>query len=454
MTPFESPSRDDLVAQLHSLLEHQDIDGALALIQREHPSDIANLLEALDEKHRVALFARLHPESAAEVLDEISTEATRELVEAIPDENIADLLEAMPVDDAAELLSDLTDERAVEILSLVEPAEAAEIGTLLAFPEETAGRLMDSNVARVMADWTLEQTLDHLRTRDPDAEMLAYLYVTDDDGHLVGVLPLRDLVTHGPALKVRDVMDENVIAVRVDTDQEEAARLVSQYDFFAIPVVDFEGRLAGVITHDDVVDILSEEFTEDIQRLGGSQPLEDEYLVTPVRTVFQKRVGWLLVLFLTEMLTGTVMRFYEGELAAEVALMFFIPLLIGTGGNSGSQTTSTIVRAIALGEVQMRDAWRLLWHESRAGLMLGLVMAVVGFFRALLWHTGTPLALTVALALFCIVLWANIIGSLLPVLAERFRIDPAVISGPVMSTLIDATGLVIYFSLARSIIGL
>lgn len=452
MTPFEYPTRAELAAQIQTLLDNQDTKGAFALLQQEHPSDIADMLEELDEQHRVALFALLPSDLAAEVLDEISTEATRELVEAIPDESIADLLEEMPVDDAAELLSDLSDDRADDILSLVQPSEAAEIGTLLAYPEETAGRLMNTEVVRLREEWTVEQTLAFLRTVDPEAELLAYLYVTDDKDRLVGVLPLHTLVTKSPEGRIADLINRDPISVRVDTDQEEAAQMVSQYDFFALPVVGFEGELLGVITHDDVVDILEEEFTEDVHLQGGSQPLEDEYLVTPVRTVFQKRIGWLLILFLTEMLTGTVMRHYEGELSSVVALAFFIPLLIGTGGNSGSQTTSTIVRAIAMGEIQFRDAWRLLWHEFRAGFMLGAVMALVGFVRAMLWQTGFPLALTVAIALFSIVLWANIIGSLLPLLAERLRVDPAVISGPVMSTLVDATGLIIYFTLARMII--
>jgi magnesium transporter len=215
-----------------------------------------------------------------------------------------------------------------------------------------------------------------------------------------------------------------------------------------------DGKLIGIITHDDVMDIMQEEFTEDIQRIGGSEPLEAEYLATPIFSVFRKRVGWLLVLFVTEMLTGTVMRHYENELQAVVALSFFVPLLIGTGGNSGSQTTSTIIRSIAMGEVQFKDALRVLWHEMRTGFMLAVVMGCVGFIRAMFWGTTTPLALTVAFSLFSIVLWANVIGAVLPTLAAKLHIDPAVISGPVMSTLVDATGLVIYFTLAHIIIGI
>jgi magnesium transporter len=313
---------------------------------------------------------------------------------------------------------------------------------------------MSTKVVRLTASWTVERTLEFLRGVDPETETLAYLYVVDDDQKLVGVVPLRNLITASVGKRLSEIMLPSVISVEVTTDQEEVARRVSQYDFFAIPVVDANRRLLGIITHDDVVDILEDEFTEDVQRLGGSEPLEEPYLSTPVFTVFRKRVGWLLVLFATEMLTGSVMRGFEGELRELVALSFFVPLMIGTGGNSGSQTTSTIIRAIAVGEARFEDSLRLLWHEMRVGILLGLVMAAFGFGRALTWGSPMPLAMTVAVSLFTLVLWANSMGSLLPPLAAKLRIDPAVISGPVMSTLVDATGLFIYFTLARVIIGL
>jgi magnesium transporter len=240
----------------------------------------------------------------------------------------------------------------------------------------------------------------------------------------------------------------------VDTDQEQVARLVARYDFAAIPVVDRQGRLAGVITHDDVVDILEAETTEDIQRLGGALPLELDYLATRVATVFRKRVGWLLLLFVTETLTGSVIRLFANELEKAVALSFFIPLLIGTGGNAGSQTTSTITRALATGHVTLRDTLRVWWHETRVGFMLGLAMGAAAFIRALTWGSSDALAITVALTITAIVLWANNMGSLLPLLAVRLGIDPAIVSGPMMSTLVDATGLFIYFSVARLVLRL
>jgi magnesium transporter len=443
-----------LAERIRKLLELGEIKNAIQLIQNEHPADIADLLEQLDEPQRTLLFQELNLVEAGEVLDEISTEATIELVDAVPDESIADILETLPVNDAAEVLTEIETKRAEQILNLIEPEDAQEIGKLLAYPDQSAGRLMTTEVVRIQEDWTVQATLDYLRKQAEKSDTLAYLYVVDRSEHLVGVLSLRVLVTENPEVIVRDVMDKDVITVDVMADQEDAARLVEHYDFYAIPVVDSEYRFVGILTHDDVVDILQEEFTEDIQRMGGSQPLESEYLASSVLTVFQKRITWLLVLFLTSMLTGSVMRYYEHDLQVVVALSFFIPLLIGTGGNSGSQATSTIVRALAMREVLVKDVWRLLWHEMRAGFLLGLAMGVIGFGRALLWHSGIPLALTVAAALFAIVLWANAIGAILPPLASKLKVDPAVISGPVMSTLVDATGLIIYFTLARWIIGL
>jgi magnesium transporter len=229
---------------------------------------------------------------------------------------------------------------------------------------------------------------------------------------------------------------------------------MARYDLLALPVVDEEGLLLGVITIDDVIDVFEEEATEDIHRLGASEPLDRSYLDTPILIVTRKRIGWLLLLFLTETLTGSVLRHFEHELQAAVTLAFFVPLLIGTGGNAGSQTTSTIIRALAVGDLDRKNVWRPLWHELRTGLLLGLGLAAVAYGRALLWGTGSAIALTVAVAIFSIVVWANALGSLLPLLAAWIGIDPTVVSGPAMSTLVDATGLFIYFTIAKLVLGL
>lgn len=442
----------DLEEHLLNCYRQNAADEAFTLLRNIHPADIADLVDALDEEPRLWIFGLLDDTVASEVLDEALDESTLDLVEAAPSERIADLLEELPMDDAAEILSELPPDHAQELIALMEPEEAMEVVDLLCYADDTAGRLMTEKVVRIHRRWTVQETLDYLRTVDSETETLAYLYVVDDDDCLAGVVPLRTLVTAFPDTLIHDVMQPDVVHVSVDTDQEEVARLVSQYDFLAVPVVDRRGRLAGVITHDDVVDILHEEFTEDIQRIGGSQPLERSYFSVSIGTVARKRIGWLLLLFLTATLTGTVMRFFQDELDGVVALTFFIPLLIGTGGNAGSQTTTTIIRALAVGEVRMRDALRVLIHEFGVGLLLGLGMAVVAYARAITWGTGVAVAIAVAASILAIVLWATSVGSLLPLLAARLGIDPTVVSGPAMSTLVDATGLFLYFSIARLVL--
>ena len=454
MAPHVTPALEELFEQVEALLTSADPTPLVRYLRDRHPADIADLIELLDEEERVRVFELLNADVAAEVLDESRTEITRDLVEAIPDERIADLLETMPEDDAAEILSELSDRRAEDILELMEPVEAAEVETLLAYPEESAGRLMTTKVVRLDADWTVDEALGYLRSIDFEVETLAYLYVVDGAGRLVGVMPIWNMLTSPPARRVRDLMQPAVISVDVNTDQEEVARVVGQYDFFAIPVVDASNHLLGIITHDDVIDILQEEFTEDVQRFGGSEPLEHSYLSTPILVMVRKRVGWLLLLFLTATLTGTVMRLFEDELNSVVALSFFIPLLIGTGGNAGSQMTATMIRALAVDEVRAGDLWRVLGREALTGLILGLAMGGVGLARAMTWGASIGLGITVAASLCVLVVWANVMGMLLPFAASRLKIDPTVISGPVMSTLVDATGLLIYFSLARWIMGL
>lgn len=453
MASQTTPALQEVRQQVEALLGTHDLDSLQAYLAQQHPADIADVLELLDDGQRVVIFDLLHTDIAAEVLDETRTEITRELVDAIPDEKIADLLEEMPMDDAAEVLSELLDKRAGVIIDLMEPDEAAEVEQLLAYPEDTAGRLMTTKVVRLTSSWTVEQALSHLRRVDPEVETLAYLYVVNGGQQLVGVLPVWGLLTAPPQKRISDLMESNVISVQVDTDQEEVARLVSQYDFFAIPVIDHARRLVGIITHDDVIDILQDEFTEDVQRLGGSQPLEHTYFSTSIVGMVRKRIGWLLLLFLTATLTGTVMRLYEDSLSRAVVLSIFIPLLIGTGGNAGSQMTATMIRAVAVGEVHFEDAWLVLAREVLTGLILGMVMGLAGLLRAVTWHTSLQVGLTVAFSLCALVVWANLMGMLLPLLAHRFRVDPTVISGPVMSTLVDATGLLIYFNVARLILG-
>jgi magnesium transporter len=443
---------DDILAQLRTALEHDDISGATAIIAALRPPDQAELFAELQDDQQLALLPELPAPDSADILEQLDEAEAAELVAELPTAALIRIVEEMEPDEAADLLGDIPPEQAQAVLAGLEDPE--EVRPLLLHPDDSAGGLMTSEFLALRRRMTAAEALQAIRDWQPETQMIYDLFVVDAHGRLCGMVNLRQIITAEPTTPIVDIMDPDVISVTVGTDQEDCARLMTRYDLLALPVVSTEGLLLGVVTIDDVVEVLVDEATEDIQRLGGAQPLDRSYLESPVTRVMRKRISWLLLLFLTESLTGTVLRYFESELETVVALSFFIPLLIGTGGNAGSQTTSTIIRALAVGDLDLGDGLRALWHELRVGLLLGVGMAVVAYGRALTWGSSGELAATVSLAILAIVIWANTLGSLLPLLATKLHIDPTVVSGPVMSTLVDATGLFIYFKVADLIMGL
>ncbi len=444
---------DRLYRRIHTLLERGETRKAQTILQALLPADQAEIFSELDDDEQLQLLQGLAPETIADILEHLEDEEAAEIAQRLPPERLADILDEMDPDEAADILGDLEPQEADHLLDLLSDEVEAEIRPLLLHPDETAGGIMTSEYLALGQHMWAEKALKAIREWSPDHDYL-YYFVVDKDGHLLGVVSLLQLIKAEPKTEVKDIMDPNVISVRVDADQEACAKLMAHYDLTALPVVDEENRLVGVITIDDIIDVLEEEVTEDIQRFGGSEPLDKPYLLTSPLEVFRKRIGWLLLLFVTEMFTGTVLRHFEGVLAQVVALSFYIPLLIGTGGNAGSQTTSTIIRAVAVGDLDVDDAWRAFRHEITVGVLLGLGMGIVAFLRALSWGSSVDIALTVGIAIWTIVTWANSIGSLLPLLAVKLKIDPALVSGPLMSTLVDATGLFIYLSVAKFILHL
>jgi magnesium transporter len=375
----------------------------------------------------------------------------------MPVEKIGSLLNLMPMDEAAEILLEDVPRRKEELLAAMSPEEAAEIRKLMQYPPKSAGHMMTERFARVQPDITAEETLSRLREIDRDVETVTDLYVLNQEGQLIGVVSLRDVVTADPSCKLEEIMNTHLVTVAPETDQEEVARLVSHYDFLAMPVVTPDRKMLGIIPVDDVIDVLVSESTEDILRFGGMEgggAINQPYFTVSLPVVVRKRIGWLLLLFLAETLTGSVLRIFEAELAAVVALSFFIPLLIGTGGNTGAQTVSNLIRGLALGEVQWQDIWRVIRREVLSGLMIGLLLGGVAFGRTILWGNGVNIALVVALTIVAICTWANTIGSLIPMIAFKIKIDPAVVSAPLITTLVDATGLAIYLLIAKSILSL
>lgn len=448
---METPVLDDVLSQLRIVLERDDLTGAAAIIESLRPPDQADLFTELDDDDQVALLPELNPADSADILEELDDEEAAELVAALSTETIIRIVDEMEPDEAADLLGDIHPEQAQAVLAGLEDPD--EVRPLLLHPDDSAGGLMTSEFLALRDRMTAREAIEAIRAWSPDAETIYYLFVVDKRGRLCGVVGLRHLVIAAPDTPIEEIMDPEVISVPTGIDQEECARLMTRYDLLALPVVDADATLLGVITVDDVIDVLEDEATEDIQRLGGAQPLDRSYLDAGIFTVTRKRIGWLVILFLAGTFSMLVMRAFEDELAVMVSLAAFIPLLIGTGGNAGQQTTATVIRALATGDVDTGDALRVWWHEVRIGLALGLGMGGVAFIRAITWDSNPALAMTIAASVLGIILWANGIGALLPLLAARLRVDPALVSGPVMTTILDATGLLIYFSLAQIILG-
>jgi magnesium transporter len=429
-----------------------------AAVANIHPADLAELLDDLPREDRVVLFEALPPEQGAAVLSELKGETLRLILHRASPAKLGAELDRLPADEVTFLLEHLTQRQRESIVAKMSPRDAAEVERLLRYPPRTAGRLMTEKFATIRPEWTVAETLDQLKRIDPEVETVQSLYALDANGRLVGYVALRRLFPAPPDRKIADIMERRLLTARPDASQEEVARLVSKYDVHAIPVVDEDNRLLGIVTVDDVIDVMIEEQTEDVLHMGGvsvtEEAVEQGYFATkPWRNV-RSRFNWLLLLFVAETFTGTVLRHFEDELARVVALSFFIPLLIGTGGNSGSQTVTTIVRGLAVGEIRLRDFGRVLVREGGSGVVLGLMLGVIGFGRALLWGSSVPLAMTVGVSILAICAWANAVGSMIPMLATRLKIDPTVMSAPLIATLVDATGLIIYFTIAKSFLGL
>ena len=430
------------------LLEN-DWDGAAEVIEALCPADLFSELEPITQE---ALLPQLEVENAADILEKLEDPEAAKLAQGLPAAVLALIADEMEPDDAANLLDDLPDLYVADVLAKMESAE--EICPLMPYPDNTAGGLMTTEFITLKREMTVAQALEEVRQWDPDSDVVYYLFVVDGDQILRGVVLLRQLLFADPTKRVEDVMDPDVISVPTDADQEKCAQIISRYDLFALPVVDERERLQGIVTVDDVVDVMVDEASEDIHRIGASEPLEQLYLSASTFTLARKQVVWLLLLFVAETLTGTVLHHFEYELSAVVALAFFIPLLIGTGGNAGSQAATTVIRSMTLGEVRFQDLWKVLRKEIILAIILGVTIASVGYLRSLTWGNTPAFALTVAASIMAIILWANIVGSIVPNLAQRIGIDPTVLSAPFVTTLVYGTGLFIYFTIANLILGI
>jgi magnesium transporter len=416
---------------------------------------------SLSDIQQVEQFKSLRPAEAQIFLMELSTWDQGRLLSSLPQDERGLWLRALAPDDAVDVLQQVDGSVRRDLLAHLDKPTRDEVSGLLAYREDVAGGLMSPRYARLRGDMSVQEALAYLRRQAIEhVETIYNVYVLDSDSKLIGVTSLRTLFSSEALLMVQDIMQRSFVVVTEDTDQEKLSRLFAEHNLTAIPVVDEVGRMKGIVTIDDIVDVVQEEATEDIQKLGGSEALNAPYLEINLISMIRKRAGWLVLLFLSEMLTANAMSLYEGEIAKAVILAIFIPLIISSGGNSGSQATTLVIRAMALREVKLKDWWRVLRRELIVGSVLGLLLGAIGICRIIGWQWAFHsygehyyrIAFTVGLSLIGIVLWGGVAGSMLPFLLRKVGFDPASASAPFVATLVDVTGLVIYFSIASVIL--
>ena len=441
-------STQERLEQLRQGLDQADAQAVSATLQDITEDELNECLVGLDSTELAGLVRLLGDERVADLVEELEPADAARVLHRLSTADAADVLEEMAPDDATDVIEEFDLAEAQAILVEMDADEAAELRSLLGYPPDSAAGVMTPAFVAVRPDLTADEALQAIRQLALVAETIYYVYVTDADQHLLGVLSLRDLVLSRPETPVRDLMLTNVARIAATADREEAARLLTERGLLALPVINDEGRILGIITADDVAEILERETTEDIEKLGGSQPLEVPYLRASILRIARKRVGWLLFLFLAQAITATVLRHYSDTLAAVVSLSFFIPLLIGIGGNVGSQTTTTIIRAMAVGEVRFRDLFRVLRKEIGVAALIAVAMALSGFTGATVVGVEPAVRNVVAITAGCVVLWAQTVAAILPLALRKLGIDPAVVSAPFITTLVDGTGLLIYFTVA------
>ncbi len=449
-----------LQPEIQSLIEEKQLGILKEVLADWTPADIAELLIDISEKERVIIFRLLSKELAADTFEYLDFDTQMELLKSMGREEVAEILNEMDPDDRTALFEELPSSAAKQLIQLLSPEERKVAVTLLGYPENSVGRLMTPDYIAVKPTFTIQQTLDYIRENGKNKETLNIVYVVDDKGKLIDDVKIKEFLLAPLDQTVADLMDENFVALHVYDDQETAVEAFKKYDRVALPVIDGAGILIGIVTVDDVFDVAEEETTEDIHKQAAIEALDEPYSSIPLLNMIKKRAGWLAVLFLGEMFTASAMAFFEDEIAKAVVLALFVPLIISSGGNSGSQAATLVVRAMALGELSIKDWFYVIKRELITGLSIGSILACIGFLRIFVWQMASHIygehwffvALTVSTSLVGVVMWGTLTGSMLPFVLKKFGFDPASSSAPFVATLVDVTGLVIYFSVALVIL--
>jgi magnesium transporter len=418
--------------------------------------EIAELLLSLPEEDQSEFFRLLQHDKAADVFPYFSIDLQKQLLDEIGQDQVRLLLDDLDADDRTRLFEDLPEKDTQHLMKLLQPDDLKEAQHLLSYPEDSVGRLMTPDYLAIRPEWKVKKALDHIRIHGRDVETVNVVYVVDENHKLIDDLRLRALIFADPELRVQDITDNRFVALSAFDDQEVAARAIQDYDRVALPVIDQEGILMGIVTVDDMLDVVVEEGTEDMHKIGAVEVMDAPYLDTPFFTLMKKRAFWLILLFFGEMLTASAMGFFEDAIASAVVLAVFVPLIVSSGGNTGSQAAMLVIRAMAVGELTMKDWWKVIRREFLSGLALGTILGTFGFLRIAVWEWLFQfygdywfyIGLTIGLALIGVVLWGTIAGSMLPFLLRRIGSDPATSSAPFVATLVDVTGIILYFSIA------
>jgi len=449
---MEKKYKKNTKEKIESLLKKEDKEKILNLITALQPYDLAEIVKNLEHKQQLTLISLLKVKDSAEILEYLEPELQYKILQHLPHNILTPLLKQISSDIIVDMLLAIHPLQAEKLLNLLPIDYREKINKLMTYPEDTAGSIMTVDFISGREYWTGEQTINHIRKIGRKAELISYIYVTDMRGELVGVVSLKEIILANPKTCLKNIAKTDVISVPAEMEQEEVANIISKYNFYALPVVDYQNRLIGIITYDDIAEVIQEETTEDFQKLGGSQPLTEPYFKTTTLSLFKKRIMWLLILFLGGAYTSSVLAGYKTETEKEVALSFFIPLLIGTGGNTGSQIITTLIRALGVGEIKFKDIFRIVKKEIFTGFLLGTSLGIVGYSWSYIMHVNTNVGYVVALSALFIVLWSSFVAAILPLILNKLKIDPALVSGPLISTLVDGTGLIIYFTIAKNIL--
>lgn len=457
---MRTPTVQLLLPEIEDLLQEGQYADLRRVLLELHEADVADLLEDLAPDEAAVVFRLLPRDRAAEVFAHLEPEVQEGLIDDLGAEGALRIVESMDLDDRAALLDELPAEVATRLVSSLSPENRRQTQLILGYPPESVGRLMTPDYVRIKRSWTVQRALDHIRRYGRDAETVNWVYVVDDEGRLVDDLHIRKLLLADPSATIESIFDGQILVLQATDDQEEAVRLMSRYDRTALPVVDSRGMLVGIVTHDDVSDVAEEEATEDFQKQGGVVALERPYMQTGLVEMIRKRAPWLVALFICQNLSLVTLSFFEEQLDAVVILALFVPLIISTGGNTGTQASSLVIRALALQELHPRQWHRVLRKELTTGVFLGMLMGLMAGLAATvvqLMGVGQNEApfrvgFAISLAVIANVLWAAVLGSLLPLALQRLKLDPAAMSAPMVATLMDVTGLLIYFSVALTLL--